>query len=350
MPPSLERRGRCAMREWAGVVFFDLWRYARAISADGNEWMSLCNRIERLHRQEGQKGYVCDWRWSSDLHAPKVFPALGKRLLSKALKSFSFCGSGEATQSQDADPQIAFVIGHRGCERLPLLQMTLNSIKAQERASVECIVVEESTAPEVQEQLPAWVRYVHLPTANEEQPFNRSRVLNAGVQVSHAPLVVLHDNDMVCPSIYARELLSLSQQGAQVINLKRYIFYLRTRHTWRALETGRFDAHCTPEYIVQNLTGGASLAITKKAFSAIGGMDEDFVGWGGEDVDFWNRAQTLRVHNATYLPFLHLWHTPQHEKSPEKDAPAMQRLRSVSQMSIEERIRHLRKQRQKACL
>jgi hypothetical protein len=40
-------------------------------------------------------------------------------------------------------------------------------------------------------------------------------------------------------------------------------------------------------------------------------MDESFVGWGGEDNEFWERAQTLRVWPYGYLPLLHLWHEAQ---------------------------------------
>ncbi len=44
-------------------------------------------------------------------------------------------------------------------------------------------------------------------------------------------------------------------------------------------------------------------------------MDDDFVGWGGEDTEFWDRCQTLRVANHTYMPIIHLWHQSQPGKA-----------------------------------
>jgi predicted glycosyltransferase involved in capsule biosynthesis len=44
-------------------------------------------------------------------------------------------------------------------------------------------------------------------------------------------------------------------------------------------------------------------------------MDEEFVGWGGEDTEFWDRCQTLRVANHTYMPIVHLWHPSQPGKA-----------------------------------
>ena len=66
-----------------------------------------------------------------------------------------------------------------------------------------------------------------------------------------------------------------------------------------------------PEVIVQNLEGGGSVATTREAFESIGGMDESFIGWGGEDNEFWQRAQTCRVWPYGYLPIVHLWRPSQ---------------------------------------
>jgi hypothetical protein len=73
---------------------------------------------------------------------------------------------------------------------------------------------------------------------------------------------------------------------------------------------------------------------------AIGGYDESFVGWGGEDNEFWERAQTRRVWPYAYLPIVHLWHPAQ----PRKQDPANPNSRRQVERSAippEQRIREL---------
>ena len=47
---------------------------------------------------------------------------------------------------------------------------------------------------------------------------------------------------------------------------------------------------------------------------AIGGFDEGFVDWGGEDDEFYDRCGLLGHCRSGYLPFLHLWHPPQPDR------------------------------------
>jgi GT2 family glycosyltransferase len=65
---------------------------------------------------------------------------------------------------------------------------------------------------------------------------------------------------------------------------------------------------------MQNAEAGGSLAVDRETFFAIGGFDEAFVGWGGEDNEFWERAQSRKVWPYGYLPLIHLWHEAQPEK------------------------------------
>jgi hypothetical protein len=66
-------------------------------------------------------------------------------------------------------------------------------------------------------------------------------------------------------------------------------------------------------------------------------MDESFVGWGGEDNEFWERAQGLRVWPWTNLPLIHLWHDAQPGKH-RGATQALQRYRALSQVDPSGRI------------
>lgn len=62
----------------------------------------------------------------------------------------------------------------------------------------------------------------------------------------------------------------------------------------------------------QGPAGGGIVVLTRTAYELVGGIDERFIGWGGEDVSF---ARALHVFVGPYerlgAPLWHLWHQPQ---------------------------------------
>ena len=277
-------------------------------------WNRICNRNEQLIAAPAQKAVMCNWQWTSDLHIAKIFPMLGTRLMRRALADWPLVFADAPLACSDPI-QVSFVIGHRGTARTAHLLSSLATIAGQRGAACECIVVEQSTFPEIRELLPGWVRYIHTPLPVADMPYCRSWTLNAGARLARGKLLVLHDNDMLIPQVYAAELWARYLEGYKAINLKRFIFYLGEQHSLRVISS---KTVCTDEpvgAVVQNLEAGGSVAIEREAFLAIGGFDESFVGWGGEDNEFWERAQTLNVWPYSYLPIVHLWHPPQPEKT-----------------------------------
>ena len=104
-------------RNLAGVLLKEWGRYERALIADGPSYLALCNRNERLESSPTGLGYRCQWQWTSDLHAPKVLPALGLRLMKRALMDHPIKRAA-SPQSGGAELDISFIIGHRGMNRL----------------------------------------------------------------------------------------------------------------------------------------------------------------------------------------------------------------------------------------
>ena len=317
-----------------GALIFDAPRFLRAMSGPGR-WVEMHNRNERVTRDGG--GVRCDWQYTTDLHIAKVFPSAAARLMRRAFEEWPLA-LRDAPPHTDA-PAVTFIIGHRGLSRLTHLLMTLRSIAGQAGVPIECIVVEQSVTREIESKLPPWVRYVHTPVA-EDYPYNRSWTLNVGARLARGEVLILHDNDMLSPARYAAEALARAQKGWSFLELKRFTFYLPEDETNRLFATGvvRTDV---PANVVQNLQG-ASIAVTKEAYFAIGGFDETFVGWGGEDNEFWERAETTgRVYGFGSLPFLHLWHAPQQGKLAGNAAPAVQRYFDLRSISPSERVRTL---------
>ncbi|MEK6302309.1 MAG: galactosyltransferase-related protein [Acidobacteriota bacterium] len=330
-----------SLRQKLGAVVYDLPRFLWAMrSSSRAPWLLMRNRDERLVPSNDQRGVSCDWQWTSDLHVAKVFPRLGLRLMKRALRDWPIESRDEpAKQKVQASPALSFIIGHRGKERLPHLLATLRSIAAQRDVAFECIVVEQSISPEVRDQLPGWVRYVHTPLPYAEMPYSRAWAFNCGARAAQAEALVLHDNDMLVPVDYAKEIIGRVEEGYEVMNLKRFIFYLSEPDSSRTYAAGELAAADAPVAIVQNALGG-TIAVSREAYFAIGGLDESFVGWGGEDNEFWERAQTRSCWPFGYLPIVHLWHAPQAGKVT-SDRSTAKRFEELSRVPVSERIADL---------
>lgn len=320
-----------SLRRRVGALIYDWPRFLTT------PWVRMHNRRERI-TYDG-RGVRCEWPYGSDLHIANVYPSAGVRLMRQALKDWPI--DMRDAPSLTEMPAVSFVIGHRGMDRLPHLLATLRSIAGQRGVAIECIVVEQSARPEIEASLPSWVRYVHTPIPSPDYAYNRAWTLNAGAKVAHGELLVLHDNDMLCPADYAAEALGREREGWDFVDIKRFTFYLTEEATREVFATGRVPLRA-PSTIAQNLQGG-STAATREAFEDIGGFDESFVGWGGEDNEFRERAESRgRVYGFGYLPFIHLWHAPQQGKIARAEAPAVQRFSELTSIPPAERIRRLK--------
>jgi hypothetical protein len=327
-----------SLRRFAGALAYDLPRFYRVMRA--GKWLDMHNRAESVTRDG--RGVRCEWQFTSDLHIASVIPSTGARLMRAAFAQWPIALSDSPVLDRES-PDVSFVIGHRGLSRLPHLFMTLRSIAGQSDASIECIVVEQSVQPEIEKKLPGWVRYIHTPIPRQDDDYNRAWTLNAGTQAARAPVVILHDNDVIVPARYAAECRARVAEGYDFLELKRFTFYLGEERTRRVFATGALPP-AAPSTIVQNLQG-ASIAARREAYFDVGGFDESFAGWGGEDNEFWERSEVSgRSYRFGYLPFLHLYHAPQKGKLLGAEAPAVKRYHDLRGVPPAERIRRLRAQ------
>ena len=311
-----------SLRHRAGALVYDWPRFLRHVRGD---WTLMRNRNERI--VSDGRGVSCEWEFSSELHIANVYPFTGQWLMRRALRDWPLALRDEPASVSDS-PVVSFAIGHRGLSRLPNLLGTLRSIAGQTGVATECIVIEQSAEREVESKLPPWVRYIHTPVSRDFD-YCRSATFNAAARVARGSILIAHDNDMLVPERFAAEIAARMEEGARFVDPKRFIFYLDERGE-RVTQ------------VVQNLKGG-SIAVSKEAYFAIGGFDEEFVGWGGEDLEFWERA---RAHGGVYeygwLPLVHLWHAPQAGKLDQAAAPAQRRYYALRDVPAVERIARLR--------
>jgi hypothetical protein len=301
------------LRHKLAANVLDAPRYALALRPGlarlvGRSWVDLHNRGQRLLRRPGQRGVVCDWRWTCPLFYCQTFPRAGQRLLRRALHDWPI--EFRAVPAPTAEPLVSFIIGHRGQARVPHLLAVLGSIAAQAEVPVECVVVEQSARGELAGLLPSWVRHLHTPPPRPDLPYSRAWAFNSGARAARGRILVCHDNDVCVPARYAAELARVFAAGFEAARLQRFVFYLSEGHAQDIFERHTAGADQPPLEVVQNCEGH-TLAVARDLYFALGGHDEAFLGWGGEDNEMFDRLRTRRLHDAAYLPFLHLYHPPQ---------------------------------------
>lgn len=319
------------------ILLQDWVRYE--ISTERLRYLRIRNRMEKLGVGPKSNCYVCLWPYTSRLNAVEIWPIVGRWILRRAIRDNEFKVNASRNSSSAVD--ISVIIGHRGLDRLELLLATLSSIGAQQGVSLECIVIEQDSSPKIEAYLPSWVRYIFQESNGGKEGYNRSAAFNLGAKNSNGELLLLHDNDMLVPALYCHDILKLAHEGYEVLNAKRFVFYLNRRDTRMVISSIKNLVLCTPLHVVQNLEAGGSMAITRESYIRIGGMDENFVGWGGEDNELWKRCTILRRWIWGYAPIIHLWHESQPLKEDLQNLN-IERAKALEYSDILERISRLR--------
>lgn len=307
------------MHDLPMVLLRDLPRYRRALANSGaahrnapDGWMSLCNRIETLVPASDGPGVRCDWVWGSALHAAEVMPWLGRDLLRVAAAEWPIRFATEPREQVET-PKVSFIFAHGGTERLPQLRRTLQSVHAQEGVACECIVVDQSSTPAIA-RLPGPVTYRHLGKEGVPAGWHKSWAYNVGARLARGSILVFHDGDICAPAGYASEVVrAIDERGYGAASLQRFLFYLNPHDTERVYRDQALPQTAIPGMVFQNWKGG-TIAVARDAFLALGGFDEGFVDWGGEDDEFYDRCAQVGHCRAGYLPFVHLWHPPQPDR------------------------------------
>lgn len=304
------------MRRFPGALFKDVPRFSaafkysgRGFQSDPRGWISLCNRIESLQTNPSGPGVECLWKWGSDLVACNVIPGLGRHLMNDTIQEWPI-RFADHLPTASAVPSVSFLFAHGGRDRLAQLRRTIRSIFAQVGCAVEVIVIDQSTVP-VFSELPSGVRYRHLSKEGVPAGWHKSWAYNVGARMSRSEILVFQDGDICMPERYAYEVHKTLTSGQyDVASLQRLLFYLDRRSTDLIEARDNVEGALAPERVFQNWKGG-TIAVRRETFFQLGGFDEGFVDWGGEDDEFYDRCSAVRHCRFGYLPFIHLWHPPQ---------------------------------------
>jgi len=162
----------------------------------------------------------------------------------------------------------------------------------------EPIVVEQDDTPRLQEPLPCGS---HL-FAYNPGPFNKSWGLNVGFRASRSPWLAFADADILLGDVLP-ETLDYFAQGYQAVKPYRRLIDLDPEQSVR-VRAGDFgwqpsrddESDSGRDGIGERLSyAGGAFLVTRATFVALGGWDERFVGWGGEDDAMSHRLERARV-------------------------------------------------------
>jgi hypothetical protein len=327
-------------RELAGCWLHERWRTELALrlgplARPRFAWESLHNRHEEVRRRPA--GAVeCLWRGSSLLTVARLFPKVGGRLLDRCLHEWPVRFSTESLES--GTPVLSVVLPVGGVDRLDLFSAVVHAFLGQSIRRIELVVVEHAAIPEYAAHCPSGAQYIHLPRG-AAQHFNKSRALNAGVAAARARYVLLHDSDTVPPARYCETAVACLEEGYEGLLPIRLLFRLDREASAAFQQSTGSRLPASVSEVMQNFPG-ASQAISRDAFERVGGYDERYEGWGGEDEEFLERLMTRHFFRGSYAPTIHLWH-PEAPKKASGDRNARLSAEILAQPA-EERIRRLR--------
>lgn len=210
---------------------------------------------------------------------------------------------------------ISVVIGFRdwGLRRI---RLAVESIQASfGRFNGEVIISDYGSENQKENELLAdklGARYVYTPDVAQ---WSRSRALNAGFAISTGSLLVSTDADMVfSPQSFERIFeIALSQPKAA--------YFLQCRDLPQSMNDEWVEANSDEWQQMERNSRlrprwgmGGMMAISRQGFFEIRGFDERFHTYGGEDLDFAQRARragfkTVWI-NDSAVRMYHMWHPP----------------------------------------
>ena len=118
--------------------------------------------------------------------------------------------------------------------------------------------------------------------------FNRSAARNAGVEKSNSEISVIIDADNYIPINQIHNAIKVAKRSNSLVKPFTWFGYLTEESTDLFYEIYNSVIDFEPTYIQppqKDFTGGAYV-MKKSLWKKLGGMDEEFIGWGAEDDAF----------------------------------------------------------------
>ena len=208
---------------------------------------------------------------------------------------------------QSRVPEITYVVPFRNTERNDSIITVINNIRAQRYPVIHIIMVEQDIKTRIDLHDFAPVFY-YLAQETENPLFNKAIAFNLGVSKATTDKLILHDADMLVQGHYTKQV-SVILDKADSCHLGGSVMYANLESTELINKRGLIDHDVGCDRVVGYFEGG-SLACTKTIYWKVGGINQDYWGYGCEDCDFYARLSGYsRWKEDRSFDFLHLWHS-----------------------------------------
>lgn len=199
--------------------------------------------------------------------------------------------------------KFSYVICHRASDysRARNLDAVIKYLRKNYKDQIEIIIVEQSR---LKSKIDNVNIHIHI---EDDGLFNRSLTLNKGVEASNNEIVFVADNDVIIPTTGLNEAISLFGEY-QVVRPNSRMLDLseeETNHFIRNIEFNTYNNTCERQSM--NIAS-ACLGFIRSTYLKIGGFDERFIGWGGEDDMMAIKVNTLTKNIILENTAIHLNH------------------------------------------
>jgi GT2 family glycosyltransferase len=155
-----------------------------------------------------------------------------------------------------------------------------------DEAGISVVLAEHSDSPDTELELSPNVTRIHIPA--ESRPFNKARACNAGFARGATAILCLVDADTIAPINAMHASIDAVRGELDVVRPYGRLIELDEEAT-RAICEGEPLPEAPPAARDDAREGeriplcGGIVVIKSSAYLSVGGMDESFEGWGGED-------------------------------------------------------------------